>query len=140
MSYEVQDIQDSKKDRMKDTRGPDMRHGPEPELMSASTLIVDRVCNKKMEVLGGIKEILLDMRNGKVGYAVLSFGGFPGMGDKLFAVPWDALTLDTGNKCFVLNVEQERLKDAPGFDKDRWPDISDPSWEEEIRAYYSAAN
>ena len=121
-----------------DTRGPDMRHGPGPELMGASTLIGNHVRNEKDEDLGDIKEIMLDTRSGEVGYAVLSFGGFLGMGDKLFAVPWDALTLDPENKGFRLDVDKARLKDAPGFDKNKWPDMSDPSWVKRIRTYYGS--
>ena len=85
---------------------------------------------------GDIKEIMLDMRSGRVAYAVLSFGGFLGMGQKLFAVPWSALTCDPHNKRFVLNVEKDRLKDAPGFDKGDWPDMADPSWSKAIHSYY----
>ena len=118
------------------TRGPDMRREPGPELMGASTLIGDRVRNKKDEELGEIKEILLDMRTGEVSYAVLSYGGFLGMGDKLFAVPWDALTLDAKNEGFTLDVDKKRLQDAPGFDKSKWPDMSDPSWAKQIHTYY----
>ena len=70
------------------------------------------------------------------GYAVLSFGGFLGMGEKLFAVPWNALTLDTENKRFVLDAEKDRLKGAPGFAKDHWPNMADQSWANEIHAYY----
>jgi sporulation protein YlmC with PRC-barrel domain len=116
--------------------GPDARRGPGPDLMGADTLVGNDVCNQKGEDVGDIKEIMLDMRNGKVGYAVLSFGGFLGMGEKLFAVPWGALTLDTKNKRFVLNVEKDRLKNAPGFDKDHWPDMADQSWAREIHSYY----
>jgi sporulation protein YlmC with PRC-barrel domain len=97
--------------------GPDLRRGPGPQMMGADTLVGNDVYNHKGEDLGDVKEIMLDMRTGKVAYAVLSFGGFLGMGEKLFAVPWNALTLDTKNKRFVLTVEKERLKDAPGFDK-----------------------
>jgi len=79
---------------------------------------------------------MLDMRSGKVSYAVLSFGGFLGMGEKLFAVPWGALTLDTENKRFVLNVEKERLKNAPGFDQEKWPNMADQAWSNEIHTYY----
>jgi sporulation protein YlmC with PRC-barrel domain len=118
------------------TPGPDMRHGPGPYVMGANTLTGNDVFNKKGEDLGDIKEIMLDMRSGKVGYAVLSFGGFLGMGDKLFAVPWNALTLDTKNKRFLLNVEKDRLTDAPGFDKDKWPDMADESWAKAIHSYY----
>lgn len=119
-------------------RGPDMRHGPGPELMGASSLIGDKVSNPSDEDLGEIKEIMLDTRSGAVSYAVLSFGGFLGMGDKLFAVPWSALTLDTQKQRFVLDVDKKRLQDAPGFDKHKWPDMSDPSWTQEIEAYYGS--
>lgn len=110
--------------------------GPGPELMGADTLVGNDVYNHKDEDLGDIKEIMLDMRSGKVGYAVLSLGGFLGMGEKLFAVPWNALTLDTNNKRFVLKVEKDRLKLAPGFDKDKWPNMADPTWAKEVHAYY----
>ncbi|WP_367280404.1 PRC-barrel domain-containing protein [Sulfuricaulis sp.] len=116
-----------------------MRHGPGPEIMGASTLIGNRVRNKNEDDLGDIKEIMLDTSSGKVRYAVLSFGGFLGMGDKFFAVPWDALTLDTENKRFMLNVEKDRLKDAPGFDKDKWPNMSDSTWAKKIHAYYDTS-
>lgn len=104
--------------------------------MGADTLVGNDVYNKKSEDLGDIKEIMLDMRSGRIGYAVLSFGGFIGIGEKLFAVPWDALTLDTQNKRFTLDVAKDRLETAPGFDKDDWPDMADPTWEKGIHAYY----
>lgn len=110
--------------------------GPGPALMGADTLIGDDVVNGAQEDLGDIKEIMLDMRNGQVAYAVLSFGGFLGMGEKLFAVPWQALQLDTANKRFVLNVDKEQLKNAPGFDSDHWPDMSDTTWAAEVHNFY----
>ncbi len=111
-------------------------HGPGPHLMGADTLIGNDVVNKQSESLGDIKEIMLDMRTGRVSYAVLSFGGFLTMGEKLFAVPWEALTLDTVNKCFVLDVEEERLENAPGFDKDMWPNMADATWQKGINDFY----
>jgi len=113
--------------------------GPGPGLMGATTLVGDDVCNPHGEDVGEIKEIMLDMRSGEVAYVVLSFGGFLGMGEKLFAVPWRALQLDTENKRFVLNVDQDRLKNAPGFHKNNWPDMADQSWAREIHAYYGTA-
>ncbi|MCC2956154.1 PRC-barrel domain-containing protein [Massilia sp. IC2-477] len=110
--------------------------GPGPALMGADTLIGDSVVNAQEEDLGDIKEIMLDMQTGQVAYAVLAFGGFLGIGEKLFAVPWQALHLDTVNKRMVLNVEKERLKNAPGFDKDAWPDMSDMSWASSIHSFY----
>jgi hypothetical protein len=104
--------------------------------MGADTLVGNDVYNDESESLGDIKEIMLDMRTGRVSYAVLSFGGFLGIGEKFFAVPWDALKLDTAHKRFVLDVKKDRLKSAPGFDKDHWPDMADPTWEKGIHAYY----
>lgn len=109
---------------------------PGPSLMGANTLIGNDVYNQNDEDLGDIKEIMLDMASGEVCYAVLSFGGFLGLGEKLFAVPWDALKLDTVNKRFILNIEKARLENAPGFDQDDWPDMADQSWRDEIKAYY----
>lgn len=110
--------------------------GPGPALMGADTLIGDSVVNGAEEDLGDIKEIMLDMNTGQVAYAVLAFGGFLGMGEKLFAVPWQALHLDTANHRFVLNVEKERLKTAPGFNKDAWPDMSDINWANQVHTFY----
>ena len=110
--------------------------GPGPALMGADTLIGDSVVNAQEEDLGDIKEIMLDMQTGQVAYAVLAFGGFLGMGEKLFAVPWQALHLDTVNKRMVLNVDKEKLKNAPGFDKDAWPDMSDVGWATGIHSFY----
>ncbi len=111
--------------------------GPGPFIMGADTLVGNDVYNHKDEALGEIKEIMLDMSTGKVDYAVLSFGGFLGMGEKLFAVPWSALTLDTKNKRFSLSIDKEHLKKAPGFDKDNWPDMASQVWAKGIHTYYS---
>jgi sporulation protein YlmC with PRC-barrel domain len=131
MNYEQRDTYG-----MYRTRTASHDRGPGPELMGADTLIGNDVVNHLGDDLGDIKEIMLDTRTGTVAYAVLSFGSFLGMGAKLFAVPWSALTLDTDNKCFVLNVEKEQLKNAPGFDKDDWPDMADQTWSNQIHDYY----
>lgn len=113
------------------------KSGPGPSLMGANTLIGEDVYNAEDQKLGDIKEIMLTMSDGRVAYAVLSFGGFLGIGDKLFAVPWSVLTLDTNKKCFRMNVTKEQLKSAPGFDKDDWPDMSDPAWGRGITDFYA---
>jgi sporulation protein YlmC with PRC-barrel domain len=110
--------------------------GPGPRLMGADTLIGDDVYNLKDEDLGDIKEIMLDINSGRIAYAVLSFGGFLGIADKLFAVPWSALRLDTANKRFLLDIDKERLESAPGFNKDDWPDMADATWQNTINSYY----
>jgi sporulation protein YlmC with PRC-barrel domain len=113
--------------------------GPGPALMGADTLLGEKVVNAYDIELGDIKEIMLDMQTGQVAYAVLAFGGFMGMGEKLFAVPWQALHLDTANQRFLLNVDKDRLKTAPGFDKDAWPDMADMQWANSIHAFYGTA-
>jgi len=110
--------------------------GPGPPLMGADTLIGNDVYNTADESLGTIKELMIEMSTGKIGYAVLSYGGFLGMGDRLFAVPWQALKLDTQNKHFILNASKDQLKNAPGFDKDHWPAMADTSWASDVHAFY----
>lgn len=116
--------------------GPNMHKGPGPEVMSASSLAGDAVVNYKGEHVGDIKDIMIDMRSGRVSYAVMSFGSILGMGGKLFAVPWSVLNIDGNHKRFVLNVDKDRLKDAPGFDKNIWPDMADLGWEAGIHRHY----
>lgn len=113
--------------------------GPGPHLMGADTLMGEDVYNRQEEDLGDIKEIMIDMQSGKIAYAVLSFGGILGMGDKLFAVPWQALQLDTVNKRFILDVAKERLESAPGFDKDRWPDMASAEFGSQISSFWGGA-
>ena len=110
--------------------------GPGPRLMGADTLIGNDVYNYQEEDLGDIKEIMLDVPNGNISYAVLSYGSFLGMGEKLFAVPWSALKLDTVNKRFLLDIAKDRLKDAPGFEKDAWPDFADKTLTDGLHSYY----
>lgn len=114
----------------------DLRAAKGPRLMSAGTLTGDEVCNKQEETLGKIKEIMLDLRNGRIGYAVVSSGSFLGIGEKLFAVPWKALELDAKHKRFVMNVEKDFLDNAPVFDKDNWPDMENQEWSIEVHDYY----
>ncbi len=106
------------------------------EVMSASTLIGDSVVNSKGQDLGSLEEIMIHIPSGRIAYAVLSFGGFLGMGDKLFAIPWEALTVDEENKQLVLDIDQDKLEKAPGFNKDHWPDMADPTFTSQIYGYY----
>ncbi|HUB34843.1 MAG TPA: PRC-barrel domain-containing protein [Bryobacteraceae bacterium] len=105
-------------------------------VMGATTLAGDSVRNTADENLGKIKELMIDVPSGKIAYAVLSFGGVLNMGNKLFAVPWSLLTLDEDEKEFILDVPKERLENAPGFDKDNWPDMADEIWGNQIHNYY----
>jgi sporulation protein YlmC with PRC-barrel domain len=114
---------------------PDKRYR---RVLSASTLSGDRVRNSSGEDLGKVHDIMIDVPTGRVAYAVLSFGGVLGVGNKLFAVPWSAVTLDEDEKEFILDIDKRRLENAPGFDKDNWPDMADPSWRGQVYNYYGA--
>jgi hypothetical protein len=92
-----------------------------PHLSAATTMIGDKIVTSAGEELGTLKELMVDLDEGRVNYVVLAFGGFWGLGDKLFAVPWEALTFNTENHTFILDMDNEQLKNAPGFDKDNWP-------------------
>lgn len=105
-------------------------------VMSCSSLTGDSVKNPQGEDLGNLKEIMVDVNSGNIAYAVLSFGGFLGMGDKLFAIPWEAFTLNTEKEHLVLNVDKERLKDAPGFDKDNWPKTPNADYITQVHSHY----
>jgi sporulation protein YlmC with PRC-barrel domain len=105
-------------------------------ILSASSLAGDSVKNRAGEDLGKVDEIMIDIPSGRVAYAVLSFGGILRMGNKLFAVPWEALTVDEDRKCFVLQVDKTVLQNAPGFDKDNWPDMAERTWGNQIYSYY----
>ena len=68
----------------------------------------------------------------------LSFGGFLGMGEKLFAVPWGAFSQPKPDKdTFVLDVDKERLKNAPGFDAHNWPQMASREWVTSLYSYYN---
>lgn len=110
--------------------------GPGPEVMAADTLAGDRVVNRQGEDLGDIQDIMIDVQRGCVAYAVMSSGGIAGVGEKLFAIPWNALTLDADRKCFVLDAARERFTQAPGFDKDHWPSMADSQWAGQVHEFY----
>jgi sporulation protein YlmC with PRC-barrel domain len=105
-------------------------------VLSAGTLAGDRVRNTAGDDLGKVEEIMIDLASGRVAYVVLSFGGFLGIGDKLFAVPWDSLGVDEGEHQFILEVDKQTLENAPGFDKDNWPDMADPAFGASIHKHY----
>ena len=114
----------------------DMRLGS----LSATTLIGDPVLNSKGDDLGKIEDFMIDLDTGSIIYAVLSFGGFLGLGDKLFAIPWASLRVDLEEKCFRLDIDQETLEKAPGFDKENWPKPQDYSVVTTVYEFYGVEN
>ena len=118
---------------MADFRESQESHGT---LVRQSQLVDRKVRNLENESVGKIEDLMIDANDGRIVYAVLSFGGFLGMGNKLFAVPWPSLTFDMVRDEFVLNVDKDKLKSAPGFDRADWPNMSEPRWRNEIHRHY----
>jgi sporulation protein YlmC with PRC-barrel domain len=111
---------------------------PEGRNLTAKTLIGETVKNRQGEALGKVQDFMLDLEGGRIAYAVLSFGGVLGMGNKLFAVPWSAFELDTNDKTLILEVDREVLSNAEGFDKNNWPNVADRDWGGRVHQHYGA--
>jgi sporulation protein YlmC with PRC-barrel domain len=108
----------------------DLKISPEERLQQvsdinkASKFIGMRVRNKHNQDLGKINDVVIDLPSGKIAYAAMSVGGMLGVGDKLVAVPIEAFTPDQGQKGLVLDIDQQKLKQAPGFSQNNWPDLN----------------
>jgi sporulation protein YlmC with PRC-barrel domain len=107
-----------------------------PNVLSSSSICSDRVKNAAGEDLGKIEDLMIDLHSGRIAYAVLSFGGFLKMGNKLFAIPWEALRVDAVNNEFILHADKSRLENATGFDKDNWPNMADPTFGSTLYRHY----
>lgn len=103
--------------------------------VNASSIIGTNVVNPKGDSLGNIKDIVIDRRTGRVAYAVVSFGGFLSVGEKLFAIPFKALKYNWDENEYVLDASKEQLEEAPGFDEDNWPTMSE-QWNRDVHNYY----
>ncbi len=99
-------------------------------------VIGKKVIDSELKDLGKIEEIVLDKVSGETRYAVLSFGGFLGLGDKLYAIPWKSINYVPEEDGFVLNIEKEQLKTAPGFDKNNWPDFANSNFCNTVSEFY----
>ena len=105
-------------------------------ILRASQLMGMNVEGTDGKKLGTIKDLVVDPEDGSIEYAVLDFGGIAGIGDKYFAVPWQTLLFAANNKKLVIDVSKKELKNAPGFDKKHWPDLSDRQQVLAIYEYY----
>ncbi len=107
-----------------------------PVGMSCGTLTGKSVTNDIGQDLGKIEDIMIDLRSGRILYTVLSFGGFLGMGTKLFAIPWNAMSYSEEKDAIVVNVTRDQLDNAPGFDKDHWPSRPDEGFVSGVYQHY----
>jgi sporulation protein YlmC with PRC-barrel domain len=115
---------------------------PATDIVKLSEIIGMTVENPQRDNLGEITDVVVDPSNGNVAYAVLAAGGFLGLGEKYFAIPWGAFqpmadSDDKGDvKRLILDADKDRLQNAPGFDKDNWPDMANPEWGQTVHTYY----
>ena len=107
-----------------------------PRVMRSSTIVGSAVRNLKGDDLGKIQELMIDVATGRIAYAVLAYGGFLGMGDKLFAIPGEALMARSDERQFMLDLDEETLKTAPGFDRDHYPTTADTNWLSNVYTHY----
>jgi sporulation protein YlmC with PRC-barrel domain len=119
------------------TRENTQTKAQEARTLKASEVIGYSVKNAEGQELGAIEDLVLDPEHGRIGYAVLSFGGFLGMGDKLFAIPWEAMKPIPAQETFRLDIAKEKLEKAPGFNKDNWPDMANREWGLVVHKYYN---
>ena len=106
--------------------------------LTATSIIGDSIESSEGEDIGKIDNLMVNLRNGEIEYAVVEFGSFLGIGGKLFAVPFTELRPDPARKIFILNRDKEYLKQAPGFDKTHWPDTNDHTYFDNVRMYYGS--
>lgn len=120
--------------------GQQQQQQQQVSVLRASTIDGMEVRNSRGEDLGSVEDLMIDMQSGEVRYAALSFGGFLGIGDKLFAIPWDLLRVQQqgDDRWIVFDITKERLEAAPGFNQDNWPNMADPKWHNEVDRYYQA--
>jgi sporulation protein YlmC with PRC-barrel domain len=98
------------------------------DLNKASTFIGMPVQNLQNDKLGSVKDLVFDPSSGKISYAVLSVGGFLGVGDKLIAVPITSVRPQPGQKSLVVDMTTDQIKNAPGLARNNWPDLDDPAF------------
>ncbi len=104
--------------------------------VKASSILGTKVVSPKGEALGEIKEIVLDPNGGRVAYVVVSLVRSFVMGEKLYAIPFSAFAYNTTKNEYVLDISRERMVEAPGFDSDHWPLMTEEKWNRDIYKYY----
>ena len=109
------------------------------ERLTATSIIGDKVENAKGEDLGTIDNLMINIQTGRLEYAVVEYGSFLGIGGKLFAIPFDELTVVPGEHIFTVNRDKEYLRMSPGFDKNHWPDTNDHSYYGDVDSYWGSA-
>ena len=106
--------------------------------ISADKVEGTAVYNRGGEKLGTVDKVMLDKRSGRVCYAVMSFGGFLGIGERYHPLPWSVLTYDTDKGGYVVNLSRQELEGAPSYGASDMPNYDDPVWGRKVYDYYDA--
>lgn len=104
-------------------------------LISSDRVEGTKVFSTDGEELGSIDHVMIGKLSGRIEYTVMSFGGFLGMNEKFFPIPWDALDYDTDKDGYVVNIDKDRLKDAPNYDRDSNPEL-DERFGQQVYGFY----
>jgi len=105
-------------------------------LIAASKVEGTYVYNRQGENLGHIYDVMIDKRSGQVAYAIMSFGGFLGMGESYHPLPWKILEYDTRMGGYVVDLDKDRLTGAPAYSSSERPDWRDRDYTGRIDTYY----
>ena len=105
-------------------------------LISADRVEGTAVYNRSGDHLGSIKTIMIDKGSGKVAYAVMSFGGFLGIGEKYHPLPWSMLTYHRGQGGYVVDIDKSALVEGPSYGNDDAPNFDDQAWGQKVHDYY----
>ena len=108
---------------------------PNHQLISSEDIEGTSVYSPSRKEIGSIDHLMIDKRSGKISYAVMSFGGFLGLGHSHYPIPWPALRYDKSIEGFITNVTEPQLRDAPAFSDDSW---DDRNWEDKVHRHYKA--
>jgi hypothetical protein len=114
-----------------------MRTQSHTRLISSDKVQGTTVYNPSGEKIGSIEDVMIDKLSGKVAYADMTFGGFLGIGNRHHPLPWSVLKYDTEMDGYVVNIDKDRLENAPSYEPDKRPDWEDESWGRQVHSYYN---
>jgi len=120
------------------TDNPIAKPETKPHALIASDRVEGTVVRRPNgEKVGAIERLMIDKLSGKVAYAVLSFGGFLGMGEKHMPIPWEKLKFDTTKQAYEVDISDEEIEKAPSYAADKEFDWGDRSQEQQVHDYYN---
>jgi len=123
-----------------DNRTGQNQEGPDAnrpvQRLTATSIIGDKVENADGDDLGSINNLMINVHTGAIEYVVLEYGSFLGLGGKLFAIPFSEFRLASDRHVFILDRDEEYLKNSPGFEKNHWPDTNDHTYFGDVDNYW----